>query len=512
MSTRLTRRRFGLSLVAAGLAGCRRRPTAADPHHDAEPRARERVRVDVARVVGPFDRLSGAQGSPAAIVDGEPELVRQFQAASIGRTRFPQDCEPNTLTLAGIFPDDAADPESASSYHFEAIDRHVRAARAAGARVLWQASYDVGRSDHWKGLNLGGRPPADLRRWTKVVARCLDHFAAGWANGFDGAVDAVEFINEPDGLGGFNGADAKRLSQAFIDFLDTIEAWNRAHPAIAVRAVGPGIPLSFAEWPTWRPRFDAALGELKKSGKTLPVFSFHTYGDDVSPAANEKLARALRALLDAHAMTSTELWNTEWQAGDFLRQHLSIDAARATRAGDAERRRFTAAAASYAIACKLRWQGVVAGSCYYRANRRAFPPGRTPPQIDTRAGEGPFFHANGKLAGLGLQEVLLKRVAETTPERCPCEHGDDGLLTVTGLRSKDGSKVSVLVSNLDTRARDLDIHVVGAPRLARARVAVLDDREDLGFRPLAPPSTSAGDQVLAASIAPLGSTWLLLEG
>jgi len=505
MSSRLTRRRFGLSVLAAGLAGCRRRPTAAEPH-DAAPRSRQRVTVDVSRVVGPFDRLSGVQGSPAPIVDGEPELVRQFRSASIERSRFPQDCEPNTLTLGGIFPDEHADPDAASSYRFEAIDRHVRAARAAGVRILWQSSYDVGRSDRWKGLNLGGRPAADLERWTKVVSHCLDHFAAGWANGFDRAIDAVEFVNEPDGLGGFNGADAKRLSRAFVTFLDAIEAWNRAHPSAAVRAVGPGIPLSFAEWPKWRPRFDTALGELKRGGKQLSAFSFHTYGDDVSPAANEKLARALRALLDAHGLTSTELWNTEWQAGDFLRQHLSIDAAQAVRASEGERRRFAAAAASYALACKLRWQGVVSGSCYYRANRRAFPPDRTPPQIDSRVGEGPFFHANGNLAALGLQEQLLDRVAKATPERCATASTDDGLLTVSGLRSKDRRQVSILISNLDVRARDVEVHVEGAApeALGRARVAVLDEREDLGLRPT--PAT------LALSVAPLTSMWLLLGG
>jgi hypothetical protein len=453
------------------------------------------------------------QGSPAPIIDGEPERVSAFRAAGIQRARFPQDCPPNTLTLGGIFPDEHADPDAIASYRFEAIDRHVRAARAAGAKILWQSSYDVGGSDHWTGLNLGGRPPADLERWTKVVTHCLDHFNTGWANGFEHGVDAVEFVNEPDGLGGFHSDDAKRLVPAFTAFLDAVERWNHAHPAAAVRAVGPGIPLSFAEWPKYRLRFDTALRGLAKAGKSWPVFSFHTYGEDVSPKGNERLALALRELLDHHGMNRTKLWNSEWQAGDFLRKHLSIDAAQAARATDRERKRFASGAASYAIACKLRWQGVVSASFYYRANRRAFPPGRRPPQIDSRTGEGPFFHAQGALAALGLQERLLGLVADATPERCATNLTDDGLLTVSGLRSKDGRKASVLASNLSRRARDIEISVRGhaSGSLKRARWAVLDEREDLAFRPLPAPSAQARELVLSATIAPLTTAWILLD-
>jgi hypothetical protein len=87
-----------------------------------------------------------------------------------------------------------------------------------------------------------------------------------------------------------------------------------------------------------------------------------TYGRDVSPVANERLARALRGLLDRKGVGTTELWNTEWQAGDFLRAHLGVDQERARRATPRERAAFAVGMATYAISCKLRWQGLVAGS------------------------------------------------------------------------------------------------------------------------------------------------------
>lgn len=502
----LSRRAFGSSLLAAAVAGCRRRSREA---RDPAGGGRVPIEIDVSTSLGAFDRLSGVQGSPAPILAGEPEHVDGFIRAGIARARFPQDCPPNTLTLSGIFPDERADPDSTSSYHFEAIDRHVRAARAAGAEILWQSSYDVGRSDAWVGPNLGGRAPEDLERWSRVVTRCLEHFNNGFASGFEHAVRNVEFVNEPDGLGGFRGRHAKRLLPAFIRFLDTVELYNRAHPGTPVRAVGPGIPLSLAEWPRWRPRFATALRELAASGKVLPVFSFHTYGRDVSPRANGELARELRALLDAHGFQRTELWNTEWLAGDFLREHLGVDTGRAARAGEAEQRRYASAMAAYALACKLRWQGLLTGSFYYRANRRAFPADHEPRLGGVGLGFTQFFAASGRLQALALGERLLADVVERTPERCPTQLADDGLLTVAALRSADGKRASLLIASLATEPRRLSVTLRGLER-AEAEGVLLDGRADLAPHRLAAPIPRGGALALELDVAPLSSAWVVL--
>lgn len=509
----ISRRRFGFAVLApllpVSVSGCRRRGSAPE-FHDAKPRSPDAIEIDAAIGVGQFQRLSGVQGSPAPILDGEPTRVIEFRTAGIQRSRFPQDCFPNTLTLGGIFPDENADPDSEASYHFEAIDKHVRAARDAGVHVLWQSSYDVGRTDRWEGVNLGGRPPANLERWGRVVARCLEHFNNGWGSGFERCVDAVEFVNEPSGLGGFTGPDAKRLGSAFLAFLDTIERYNRAHPDSAVRAVGPGIPLSLAEWPEWQPRFDKSLAEITKAGKSWPVFSFHTYGDDVSPKANEGLARAFRTMLDRHGMRQTELWNTEWQAGDFVKKHLSVTPARAARATDLEKKQFASALAAYVVACKLRWQGVVSGSCYYRANERAFPPGHKSPFANARAGRGGFFGSDGQPGTLALQERLMGLVADATPERCKTQFADDGLLAVAGLRSADGKKLSILASSLAVQSRELAIHVRGhaTPAGAPALLTLLDG--DLGSRELPASPSKDGSVSLAVSMPPLSTIWITI--
>jgi len=455
------------------------------------------VEVDFGETTGPFERLSGVQGSPAPLLEGEPDLTEAFRAARIASCRIDQDCAPNTLTLGGVFPHEDADVDAAGSYRFDALDRHVRAARAAGAGVLWQASYDVGQSDAWVGFNLGGRPPENLVRWGRVVTKCLEHFNGDFASGLGGAVGHVEFLNEPDGLGGFHGPHAGRLERAFVTFLDVVARFNQAHPASAVQAVGPGVPLSWAEWADYEPRFAALLRAVKGWGRTLPVFSFHTYGADVSPRGNQRLAVALRALLDRNGFPDTALWNTEWQAGDFLRQHVGVDADKVARATPDELRAYAAGFATYALACKLRWQGVVRGSYYYRANARVFPPGYRPPL--PAVGLARFFGTDGRPGPLAQQEAVLARVAEATSLRCATRFDDDGLLAVQALRSQDGRAVSVVAANLSLRPRTLRLRPRGTTGPMTGTRLTLDGRG------LTESAVDAADDV---ALAPLASAWL----
>lgn len=516
----ITRRKFvvtlGASAMGVALAGCGCGPSrgrAVRAEIVTTPGSLERVVVDARTSVGPYARLSGVQGSPLPVVPDDTDHTAQFHAYRIENVRVDQDCPPNTLTLGGIFPDENADPDRPESYDFRAIDRHLAASRAAGAAVLWQSSYDVGRSDSWKGLNLGGRAPRDLERWSRVIRRCLEHFNSGWGGGAgQRAVASVEFLNEPDGLGGFDGGDGPRLLPVFERFLDTVAAFGRDHPAAAAPAVGPGIPLSWAEWPRWAPRFEQALATIAGHGRTIPVFSFHTYGDDTSPVGNAHLARAFRALLDRHGMQSTPLWNTEWQAGDFLERHLGVDRTQATSITRAERLLWASALATYALSCKARWQGVVAGSYHYRATRRAFPPGRGPAAADN-LGLGGFFSPTGRVGALALHEGLTQRIAELLPERCPAEFDDDGELTVLGARSPDARRAGALLCNLSPRARAIELILTGLAPGARnaARVVRLDiEHSRLAEHALDPEPQPEGRVALRLTLPPLASALALV--
>ena len=406
------------------------------------------VRVDFRHSQGPFVRMSGVQGSPLPMTAEDTDHTLAFRKYRLELCRFPQDCEPNTLTLAGTFPNAQGDPDNPKAYRFSAIDSHILAARQAGCQVLWQASYDLGSSDHWQGLNLGGRAPQDMTRWCRVVTRCLEHFNNGWSHGHQHTVHYVEFVNEPDGLGGFTGPERKRLAPCFVQFLRTIQEYNRAHPDTPVEAVGPGVPLSWDRWPKVQQPTERLLSLLVQEGVTLPIFSFHTYGDDTSPGANQKLARAFRQALDAHGMKSTRLWNSEWQATDHLRQMLGgrRPAVPAQEIGPLYQR----AVAAYALACKIRWQGLLDACCYYLAVRRCYPPTHQAPRLDL----GIFFPPRSAPNLLAEQERRLAEWTDRQSQRVSTVvTPNDGEVSALGLRSSRG--LGVLVSNPSTTPRKL---------------------------------------------------------
>ena len=508
----INRRTFvGLATAAAAIipvAGCKRRgePQESATSSAKAPNAAVSIVVNTHTMLGRFNRLSGVQGSPHPIVAEDIDHRGGFFSCGIGNARFPQDCPPNTLTLGGIFPAEQADPDQPESYHFAAIDEHMRAARGVKVQVLWQSSYDVGGSDRWVGMNLGGRAPTDRERWSRVVTRCLEHFNNGWADGLTYAVSAVEFPNEPNGLGGFGGR-LSELIPAFLHFLRTIERYNQSHPT-AVVAVGPGIPFSFDQWPEWEPKFRMLLTTLRKEGVALPVFSFHTYGTDVSPAANARVGIALRKLLDEHGMRQTDLWNTEWQAGDFLKQHLNVSERRASTASEQDRGLFGAGLATYALSCKIRWQGVVDRAYYYRANMRAFPPGFR--DMSGHSGDwiGQFFTPKGRARPLALQEQLVSKLAEHASKRCQVSCPDDDAFVALGLRSEDRRQVAALLCNLHARptpvslrfdARDIglgDIHALSI---------VANSPEILQRRAFPEPKRDEGSTTIEFVVPPLAS-------
>lgn len=493
---------LGLTWASGVVAGCGHRAAAALAPATAH------VHVSLDAPIGPFHRLSGVQGSPHPEVSTDVEHVAAYRAHHIERARFPQDCPANELTLAAIFPDESADPDDPASYRFAAIDRHMIAARDAGLRVMWQSSYDIGLSDRWVGLNLGGRPIANLDRWARVLARCLEHFTIGWASGFDRAIAEVEFLNEPDGLGGYRNRP-EALYAAFRRFLAVVDAHNALHPEASVRPVGPGVPLSIAEWPTYRPGFERLLSQLTSDGLSLPVFSFHTYGADVSPAGNARLARELRSLLDAHGMTATELWNTEWQASDFLRSHLDLDSADLSSPTADERRLFAQGVASYALSCKARWQGVLSGSFYYRAGERAWPPGERSP-FGAGDGTSGFFSPEGRIGALALQELLTHRIAQRTAERCAIEVADEPFFVALGLRGPGAA--GALLASLATTERVVRVGFTGGPAFTVARVVRMDTDAQALVEELVPLERAAdGSLVAEVKLGPLQAAVIELE-
>ena len=129
-----------------------------------------------------------------------------------------------------------------------------------------------------------------------------------------------------------------------------------------------------------------------------------------------------------------------------------------TRRGTLET--FASGLATYALCCKVRWQGLLTGAYYYRATLRPFPPGH---EHDTaRMGYGMMFTPQGQVRALALQEKLMHRIAGSTPMRCKTAWAeDDGLVAVMGTRSADAARAGILACNLSLEPRSLQVRVVG---------------------------------------------------
>jgi hypothetical protein len=483
------------------------------PPSTALPSHRElTVHVDYRETIGAFNRLSGAQGSPSPDVEGDREKIELFRDFHVSLCRFPQDCKPNSLTLAAIFPDGAANPDDPASYHFSAVDRHIRSARQAGCEILWQSSYDVGLSDSWMGGNLGGRAPRDVTRWCRVVERCLEHFNNGWNGGFTYGVRYVEFVNEPNGLGGFRGGDASRLIPAFLAFLDMVARYNQKHPDTPVKACGPGIPFSWDEWKSWEPRLRKLLATLKEKKSALPVLSFHTYGRDTSPLANAQIAAAYRRLLDEYGMKGTELWNSEWQGSDFLVKSLGIrePPARA-HFTEQELKTFSKGLATYALSCKVRWQGVLDGSSYYLAHMRAFPEGFKSKARENNVYAALMFTPDNRANPLALQEKLTWLIKTRTPMRCRTGLSvDDGLFSALGARSESGETLCLLLCNLKAIPRTVTLELAVPEKTERSSIRLLTFEGEKPFSGAAEKIPAKGTWIATMTIAPLESCLLIM--
>lgn len=199
-------------------------------------------------------------------------------------------------------------------------------------------------------------------------------------------------------------------------------------------------------------RMDKTAGPVRAQGLPLPVFSFHTYGDDTSPAANARLAAALRALLDREGFAATALWNSEWQGGADIRRRFGLDGTSPVKLNDGERRIAARGMASYALACKAMWQDSLDGACYYMATRRAFPWllewTRSPAVMDTFA----VFPPASRTTPLARQERWMSDLASATPVRCAVTvagAASDDLFVLAG-RSAASDRLTVLVASLAT--------------------------------------------------------------
>jgi len=266
------------------------------------------VTVDVAKVSGAIRPLEGVNGGPAPVMDGLPNLEKQYHEFLFDMVRthdymgpteldsifdfdnqtlawlVPDPTQRRKLVDAGnaatIFPDWNADPENPASYRFGPTDQAIAAIIASGAEVY----YRIGRS-------FGARinPPVNFNKFADVVKHVEMHYNQGWDNGFHDHIRYWEFWNEPELF--WSGTP----EQFYSLYEKTAKALKSADPSLKVG--GDTIAFSYSGGP-FREGF---LDYCRAHKLPLDFYSWHYYADfSADPLDASLVAHEIRRVLDTH--------------------------------------------------------------------------------------------------------------------------------------------------------------------------------------------------------------------
>jgi len=388
------------------------------------------LRVDAASNVGTLRSLQGVNGAPGPGNHKPPhftfggwnvperidasagyrrariDLVRTHDAYGPGDIdahfglEHPAASEVDARRSAlDMFPNLAADPDDPRSYRFAATDRLIGSIERIGAQPLFR----LGRSE-----TSTVTPPADPERYASIVEHVVRHYNGGWARGFHYGIRYWEVWNEPDLGRLFWGGTP---SQFYSLYALLARAIKRADPQALVGAPALAAPHDTS------PYREGFLRYVRAHGVPLDFFSWHWYAtDSQDPLDFVRIAREVRARLDAYGFTSTLSVLDEWNYG--LDYPLPADLQRAA---------FIASAVIYMQDAPLDLAAL------YRADNLFSEDGATPDKS-------------------GWALTALGRMRDT-PVRLAASGGDlDGLAVLAG-RSQDGRRLQVLIANYEIPGR-----------------------------------------------------------
>lgn len=279
------------------------------------------VHVDAGKVIGQIHDFQGLNGQPTPVLQGLPNLVRQYKElrTSLVRTHDmmgPTDIDavfkfdniwqewliPDPAVRRGavdhgnksiLFPDPNADPENPASYNFGPTDEVMAAIHAAGAHVY----YRIGRS--WGAQ---ATPPVNFDKYADAVKHVAMHYNQGWDHGFHYGIKYWEFWNEP-GEVFWTGTP----EQFYELYAKTARALKSADPSILIG--GPAI----ADPAHPSPYREGLLDYCKKNHVPFDFYSWHTYAiGSADPYDGVRLARNFRRILDQHGYAHAQSILSEW--------------------------------------------------------------------------------------------------------------------------------------------------------------------------------------------------------
>ena len=247
-----------------------------------------------------FRPLNGVGGIPGP-VDGYPQfpdmtplwrdagvtVVRSFDWVSRLDTR-------NNPT--SLFPDWSADVDDPASYNFAPTDQWVEAVHSLGADVMFPIASSIPSNK---------LPAEDLEVYGRVVEHIVRHYSQGWAGGPAKPIRIYEFGDQPD----FGPLHFAGRPEEFYDMYRAFcEAVHRVDPSLTVGGPATAFPLEVDA-----PYREGFLEFVRSKDLPLDFFSFLWFTDaSRDPLDYRYVAEQMRALLDRHGFTDTDLTLSYW--------------------------------------------------------------------------------------------------------------------------------------------------------------------------------------------------------
>lgn len=285
--------------------------TTADTFHAHLPppaaRPTPRLIIDPAHALGPLKPINGVNNGPFCL-DGVVNLHDRFVAARFADVRIHDANYParDVCDINAVFPDPNADPADPASYDFARTDHYLKTIRDAGCTITYRLGYTI---DHHP-VRRFCHPPADFARWAQICVGIARHYNEGWAGGFANWVERWEIWNEPDNGTGPGSPCWTGTLEAYLRLYEVTAKALKAHNP-AWRVGGPGAGGIFST-----PMLTMMMEFCPRVNAPLDFYSWHSYEN--RPAELLRLARHIRATLDAAGFGSAQSVLNEWHSGPNL--------------------------------------------------------------------------------------------------------------------------------------------------------------------------------------------------
>lgn len=210
-----------------------------------------------------------------------------------------------------IFPLAHLDATKPENYYFKATDFMVDLQRKLGQKVFFRLGTSI---EHTGLVHFNAEIPQDFDKLAEVFAGTVRHYARGWADGMQNAIDYWEIWNEPDGsnnMWSFNGGvddrgannrNDERRALFVTFFVKVLKRLKSEFPDLKIG--GPALCSMREDW------FRPILRACKAAGVAPDFLSWHCYGND--PERLFKMADDAQKMCEEEGFPKLEFIINEW--------------------------------------------------------------------------------------------------------------------------------------------------------------------------------------------------------